>query len=1701
MKKLKLLFLGLLVLLGLAPQMASAAVGDITTVAGNGTLGSSGDGGAATAAQFGVPGNVVVDAAGNLYIADGWYKRVRKVDVSGNISSLMQGVYANDIAIDGAGNIYVANLYNQVQKMDAAGNVTTVAGTGVRGFSGDGGAAVSAQLNQPSGVAVDGAGNLYIADTGNHCIRKVDASGNISTVAGTGVLGYSGDGGAAVSAQLAYPNDVEVDGVGNLYIADTANQRIRKVDTSGKISTVAGTSVTGYSGDGGAATLAKIAGVYNIGIDSVGNIYLADSGNNRIRKVDVSGNISTVVGTGVAGFSGDGGPALSAQLNSPKTVYVDSAGNLYIGDGANLRVRKVAGVAAAAAAKAEPMAWGYNSYGVLATGDTKLNIKPLAVPQAADFVSIKLGISHGVGLKADGTVWAWGYNDYGQLGLGYWGGVSYTPVQVSGLTNVVAIDAGQSFTVALKADGTVWAWGINNYSQAGMAPSTAVPGPYQISGLTNVTAIAAGRAHAIALKSDGTVWSWGNNQYGQSGNGVVNGGWPFCITNPVQVSVSGAVSIAAGSSHNFALKSDGTVWAWGLDASGELGDGRTGVWAVPTPVQTQISGVASVSAGYNYASALKTDGTVWVWGLNRFGQAGNGTITPTEPLPVQTNITGVRQISAGSSHMLAVKLDGTVWSWGYGGFWQLGTGTSTTTPTPVQLSGLGGIGATVEAGSNESFVYGGVSGGAGSAPAAPANQPPVANAGAAQVVESAGAMTAVMLNGSASSDPDGDTLTYSWSWNGGSATGATPTVNLANGTYNISLTVDDGKGGTATATTTVTVRDTVAPSISIAPIAAVEATSVSGASVNVTSYVTTSDVCGVQLGVSPAGVYALGNTSVTVTATDCAGNSRSASTTVSVVDTTAPVLSVPANVSVEATARLTSVAIGAATATDIFAVTVSNNVPAAFPVGNTTVTWTATDANGNSATATQTVTVTDTTAPSVVAPAAVTVEATGALTAVTLGSASASDLVDGVVTATADQTGPFAPGVYTITWSATDAAGNTGTATQIVTVTDTTAPSVIAPAAVTVEATGALTAVTLGSATASDLVDGVVTATADQSGPFAPGVHTITWSATDAHGNVGTATQTVTVTDTTAPSVIAPAAVTVEATGALTAVTLGSATASDLVDGVVTATADQSGPFAPGVYTITWRATDAAGNTGKATQTVTVTDTTAPSVVAPAAVTVEATAALTAVTLGSATASDLVDGVVTATADQTGPFAPGVYTITWSATDAAGNTGTATQTVTVTDTTAPSVIAPAAVTVEATGALTAVTLGSASASDLVDGVVTAIADQTGPFAPGVYTITWSATDAHGNVGTATQTVTVTDTTAPSVLAPADVTVEASAVLSTVAIGNATATDLVDGAVAASSNAPASFPVGTTVVIWSATDAAGNTGSATQKVTVVDTTAPVLTLPANVTAEANGNPGSTVAIGNATATDIFPVTVTSNAPAVFPLGVTSVIWSATDANGNVSTATQTVTVVDTTAPAMTLPADVHVEATAALSSVVIGTATATDLFGPVSVVSDAPASFALGTTVVTWTATDANGNSSTGTQRVTVVDTTAPAVAAALEAVKVEGQEGVFRVVFSSHDLVDANPALSAMLNGVTVSNGQSVHLSYGSRQKVEGGRNVEIEAPSFSLDVISTDASGNAGSAAAAYAFPAPREAHGDSKSDHGKQSESKSKSKSSKRD
>jgi uncharacterized protein (TIGR03437 family) len=243
--------------------------------------------------------------------------------------------------VDAHGNLFIADSQNyRIRKVAPDGTITTVAGTGLRGYSGDGGPATSAALTFPLGVAADAQGNLNITDY--NCVRKVSAGGIISTVAGAAGAGYSGDGGPASSALLNNPRPVAIDVQGSLYIPDRLNYRLRKVSAGGSIATVAGNGTASYSGDGGAATDAQFNGPWDVTVDAQGNLFVSDSGNHRIRKVSTDGTVTTVAGNGTAGFSGDGGPALSAQLNFPRGLAVDTRGNLFIADYANRRVRKVA---------------------------------------------------------------------------------------------------------------------------------------------------------------------------------------------------------------------------------------------------------------------------------------------------------------------------------------------------------------------------------------------------------------------------------------------------------------------------------------------------------------------------------------------------------------------------------------------------------------------------------------------------------------------------------------------------------------------------------------------------------------------------------------------------------------------------------------------------------------------------------------------------------------------------------------------------------------------------------------------------------------------------------------------------------------------------------------------------------------------------------------------------------------------------------------------------------------------------------------------------------------------------------------------------------------------------------------------------------------------------------------------------------------
>ncbi|MFZ5699038.1 MAG: Ig-like domain-containing protein, partial [Pseudomonadota bacterium] len=334
----------------------------IDTVAGNGAFweSSSGDGGPAMQALVTAPYGVAVAADGSFYIADPSFHRIRRVSPDGIISTVAGGLSRDDgngdggparwaqmsnpygVAVAADGSLYIADTGNQrIRRVDPDGIISTVAGNGTQGFGGDGGPATRAELNLPFSVAVAVDGSLYIGDTHNHRVRRVSPDGIISTVAGNGTQGFGGDGGPATQARMYYPYGIAVAVDGSLYIVDRHNHRIRRVDPEGTIRTVAGNGRAGFSGDGGPATQARMNSLFGVAAAADGSLYIADTANHRIRRVGSDGIISTVAGNGLNGFSSDGGPATQARINAPFGVALAADGSLYIADTYNNRIRKL----------------------------------------------------------------------------------------------------------------------------------------------------------------------------------------------------------------------------------------------------------------------------------------------------------------------------------------------------------------------------------------------------------------------------------------------------------------------------------------------------------------------------------------------------------------------------------------------------------------------------------------------------------------------------------------------------------------------------------------------------------------------------------------------------------------------------------------------------------------------------------------------------------------------------------------------------------------------------------------------------------------------------------------------------------------------------------------------------------------------------------------------------------------------------------------------------------------------------------------------------------------------------------------------------------------------------------------------------------------------------------------------------------------
>ncbi len=330
----------------------------ITTVAGTGLSTSTGDGGPASLATL-FPGSIAIDKFGNYYIGDGYHSFIRKVGINDTISTIAgngtmgfsgDGGAATDAQIgvidamicDTLGNLFFCDISNnRIRKVSIDGIISTIVGDSSYAYNGDGLPATSTSIYNPAGIAFDSHGNLYFSDAGHSRVRKMSVSGIVTTIAGNGSLSFGGDGGQATAAQIYHPRGIAIDAHDNIYFSDYNNRRIRKISSSGIITTVVGNGIGGYSGYGGAATAATFDGVIGVKIDKYNNIYFSDYGNMTVNVVYSNGNIATLAGNGTCGFAVDSGLASASILCDPWYIALDSCGNIYVPDGGNWRVRKI----------------------------------------------------------------------------------------------------------------------------------------------------------------------------------------------------------------------------------------------------------------------------------------------------------------------------------------------------------------------------------------------------------------------------------------------------------------------------------------------------------------------------------------------------------------------------------------------------------------------------------------------------------------------------------------------------------------------------------------------------------------------------------------------------------------------------------------------------------------------------------------------------------------------------------------------------------------------------------------------------------------------------------------------------------------------------------------------------------------------------------------------------------------------------------------------------------------------------------------------------------------------------------------------------------------------------------------------------------------------------------------------------------------
>jgi hypothetical protein len=609
------------------PQPTSYVV---TTVAGNGTAGF--DNGTGTNATFNVPDGVAVDGLGNIYVADGAFNEaIRKISATGVVTTYFSKGWFMPlgVALDGSGNIYMADFYpgGTIRMISATGVFSTLAGrestwSGVGNSGFNNGIGTNATFSGPTAVAVDGSGNIYVADRDNHAIRKISAGNVVTTLAGNGTAGF--DNGTGTNATFNVPVGVAVDGSGNIYVADAYNNAIRKISAGGVVTTLAGNGTPGF--DNGTGTNATFFWPMGVTVDGSGNVYVGDTKNNAVRKISPGGVVTTLAGNGTAGF--DNGTGTNATFNLPKGVALDGSGNIYVVDMDNNAIRKLSSSGLSSPTptpKPSPkpvlVQWG--------SGPGTIPANALNSQIAAISCNAANQINSSVLTKLGKVI--------------VWGGGACANVPTTAATGVSAISLGYDHMLALK-NGAVIAWGNNGDGQA-TVPTEAKQG---------VVAISAGYLNSLALKSNGQVIGWGHG-YSNFESNHHRPGDDLALINVNGKKVIGMASggdfTAAGGSlghtiTGLVLFDDHTVQ--------EFGDSFTDATIVGSrDVPAGLSGVNAIAIGARFALALKSDGTVVAWGDNSKGQ-----------LNVPSGLSGVIAISAGGFHALALRSDGTVVAWG-----------------------------------------------------------------------------------------------------------------------------------------------------------------------------------------------------------------------------------------------------------------------------------------------------------------------------------------------------------------------------------------------------------------------------------------------------------------------------------------------------------------------------------------------------------------------------------------------------------------------------------------------------------------------------------------------------------------------------------------------------------------------------------------------------------------------------------------------------------------------------------------------------------------------------------------------------------------------------------------------------------------------------------------------------------------------------